>query len=323
MFTDPQRQRKKDRAARTSAMSSRFTSSTHLRRNGRPSPPTAVPQRSGASNAKAAWRSGSPSGWPPFMNGRNISAAIPNGFEKSSRTATAGPSASPPPPWRKCGTRSGSASDHGSAGEMSYEVRLDIFQGPLDLLLYLIKKNDIDIYNIPRPDHPAVPGNPGMDEIVNRTGGGVFFCPHLLLIKSRMLCRRIPRKAPVKMRPWGPPSGPGEAALEYQAFRSGTGSGRPALAGAGRPSAGILPDCLRRNEEETSRGRHRELVVPSGGSFPPWKEELMQINSEKLSVTDRINEILERSGRRDRFRFRVLRADWTPADLSLVPAIWN
>src|SRR3990170_6176740 len=32
---------------------------------------------------------------------------------------------------------------------MAYEIRLDIFEGPLDLLLYLIKKNEIDIYNIP------------------------------------------------------------------------------------------------------------------------------------------------------------------------------
>jgi len=31
----------------------------------------------------------------------------------------------------------------------TYEVKLDIFEGPLDLLLYLIKKNEIDIYNIP------------------------------------------------------------------------------------------------------------------------------------------------------------------------------
>lgn len=28
-------------------------------------------------------------------------------------------------------------------------VKLDIFEGPLDLLLYLVKKNEIDIYNIP------------------------------------------------------------------------------------------------------------------------------------------------------------------------------
>ncbi|MCX5693497.1 MAG: segregation/condensation protein A [Candidatus Omnitrophica bacterium] len=32
---------------------------------------------------------------------------------------------------------------------MSYKVKLDVFEGPLDLLLYLIKKNEIDIYDIP------------------------------------------------------------------------------------------------------------------------------------------------------------------------------
>lgn len=30
-----------------------------------------------------------------------------------------------------------------------YKVELDIFEGPLDLLLYLIKRDEIDIYNIP------------------------------------------------------------------------------------------------------------------------------------------------------------------------------
>src|ERR1700694_4896878 len=29
------------------------------------------------------------------------------------------------------------------------DVRLENFEGPLDLLLYLIKKNDLDIYDIP------------------------------------------------------------------------------------------------------------------------------------------------------------------------------
>ncbi|MFH0839121.1 MAG: segregation/condensation protein A [Candidatus Omnitrophota bacterium] len=32
---------------------------------------------------------------------------------------------------------------------MTYKVKLDIFEGPLDLLLYLIKKEEIDIYDIP------------------------------------------------------------------------------------------------------------------------------------------------------------------------------
>jgi len=32
---------------------------------------------------------------------------------------------------------------------LSYKVKLEVFEGPLDLLFYLIKKNEIDIYDIP------------------------------------------------------------------------------------------------------------------------------------------------------------------------------
>jgi segregation and condensation protein A len=32
---------------------------------------------------------------------------------------------------------------------MSYRVKLDVFEGPLDLLLHLIKKEEVDIYDIP------------------------------------------------------------------------------------------------------------------------------------------------------------------------------
>lgn len=32
---------------------------------------------------------------------------------------------------------------------MTYKVKLDVFEGPLDLLLYLIKKEEVDIYDIP------------------------------------------------------------------------------------------------------------------------------------------------------------------------------
>ena len=30
-----------------------------------------------------------------------------------------------------------------------YKVKLEVFEGPLDLLLYLIKKEEVDIYDIP------------------------------------------------------------------------------------------------------------------------------------------------------------------------------
>ena len=32
---------------------------------------------------------------------------------------------------------------------MSYKVKLDIFEGPFDLLLYLIKKSELNVYDIP------------------------------------------------------------------------------------------------------------------------------------------------------------------------------
>jgi len=34
-------------------------------------------------------------------------------------------------------------------GQTDYEVKLEIFEGPLDLLLHLIKKNEVDIFDIP------------------------------------------------------------------------------------------------------------------------------------------------------------------------------
>ena len=43
--------------------------------------------------------------------------------------------------------------DHGGAGldqvELPYQIRIEQFEGPLDLLLHLIKKNEINIYDIP------------------------------------------------------------------------------------------------------------------------------------------------------------------------------
>jgi segregation and condensation protein A len=34
-------------------------------------------------------------------------------------------------------------------GEQDYKIKLEVFEGPLDLLLYLIKKNEVDVYDIP------------------------------------------------------------------------------------------------------------------------------------------------------------------------------
>ncbi|PKN32627.1 MAG: segregation/condensation protein A [Deltaproteobacteria bacterium HGW-Deltaproteobacteria-19] len=185
---------------------------------------------------------------------------------------------------------------------MSYEVRLDIFQGPLDLLLYLIKKNEIDIYNIPIAliTQQYLETLEWMKSLnLDLAGEYLVLASTLLLIKSRMLL------------PDDSPEGAGEdetgedprqdlvrQLLEYQAFKEA------ALDLDGRPwlerdvfKRGSYPDLPPAGTEEETIAEVGivELVDAFRRVISSLeKEELMQINSEKLSVTDRINEILER-----------------------------
>jgi segregation and condensation protein A len=73
---------------------------------------------------------------------------------------------------------------------MDYEVRLDIFEGPLDLLLHLIRKNEVDIFDIPIAtitDQYLEYIN--LMEALNITLAGDFLvmASTLIHIKSRML----------------------------------------------------------------------------------------------------------------------------------------
>jgi len=73
---------------------------------------------------------------------------------------------------------------------MEYEVKLEIFEGPLDLLLHLIRKNEVDIFDIPiADDYGSVSRVPGSDEGVEHLSGGDFLvmASTLVHIKSRML----------------------------------------------------------------------------------------------------------------------------------------
>ena len=71
-----------------------------------------------------------------------------------------------------------------------YGVDLDIFQGPLDLLLYLIRKEEVDIYDIPIADVTRqflayVDVIQTLD--LEQAGDFVVMAATLMKIKSRML----------------------------------------------------------------------------------------------------------------------------------------
>ena len=78
-----------------------------------------------------------------------------------------------------------------------YKVELDVFEGPLDLLLYLIKKEEVDIYNIPiekvTTQYMEYLNLMRMLDL-NIAGEFIVMAATLMLIKSRMLL-------PVEERP--------------------------------------------------------------------------------------------------------------------------
>jgi segregation and condensation protein A len=73
---------------------------------------------------------------------------------------------------------------------MDYKVKLDIFEGPMDLLLHLIRKNEMDIYDIPI----AVITDQYLEYLdlmkelnINVAGNFLVMASTLIHIKSKML----------------------------------------------------------------------------------------------------------------------------------------
>jgi segregation and condensation protein A len=87
------------------------------------------------------------------------------------------------------------------SGFDSYTVRLDAFEGPMDLLLYLIRKDEVDLHNIPIASiteqyiryvrELEVVGHHRID--IDTAGEFLVMAATLMEIKSRML---MPQEAP-------------------------------------------------------------------------------------------------------------------------------
>ena len=93
-----------------------------------------------------------------------------------------------------------------------YRVELDVYNGPLDLLLYLIKRDELDIYDIPISritqsyiDYVhmlrGLKDADGLD--INVAGDFLVMAATLMEVKSAMLLPRAP--AAEKGEPSAPP----------------------------------------------------------------------------------------------------------------------
>ncbi len=188
---------------------------------------------------------------------------------------------------------------------MSYEIKLEVFEGPFDLLLHLIERNQLNIYDIPI----ALVTDQFLAyiqtmQMLNLTVAGEFLvvAATLMQIKARML---LPKPPPVTLdeteeEEEDPRSELVERLVEYKKFKEA------ALE-------------LRRREEEFSRfyprvgGEFPDQVIapvedPGGGisiwdlleafqavldSFTP-RPELKGMPKEEISIKERMNDILSR-----------------------------
>jgi len=182
-----------------------------------------------------------------------------------------------------------------------YAIKLDIFEGPLDLLLYLIKKNEIDIYNIP----VALITEQYLQYLkmikslnLDLAGEYLVMASTLIHIKSKML---LPEpEEPEEEEEEDPRAELVRQLLEYQAFKeAATNLGeRPLLERDVFTRAAFLPE-----ETEKSTATEEELIEVSIFELIEAfhrlvsridKKELLEIDLEKMSLTDIINDIMER-----------------------------
>lgn len=179
---------------------------------------------------------------------------------------------------------------------MGYEIKLDIFEGPLDLLLYLIKKNEIDIYDIPIAlvtgqylEYMELMKSLNLD----LAGEYLLLASTLIHIKSKMLLppsddetedEEDPREELVRQL------------LEYKAFKEA------ALNLSGMTMLGR--DVFGRDQAVEEGPEKDELPIREVGIFElveafqklvvqKGEEELLAIDVEKISLSDRINEIMD------------------------------
>lgn len=195
---------------------------------------------------------------------------------------------------------------------MSYQIKLEVFEGPMDLLLHLIKKHELDIYEIP----VALITQQYLDyiELMKRldmdiAGDFLVMASTLTQIKSRMLL-------PVPENPDQEDSGLDPRAelvrrlLEYKSFKDAAGSLED------REEAWSQV-CTRPPEPAT------EIDDEQGTLFEPefnlfdllaaLKDVMnrvpdsgLEITAESVSITEKISHILSRLEERESILFTEL-----------------
>ena len=193
-----------------------------------------------------------------------------------------------------------------------YQVHLEIFEGPMDLLVYLIRKHEIDIYDIPI----AMLAEQYLEYVariekldLERAGDFLLMASTLLAIKSRML---LPR-GDVDDEDWEDPRRElVEKIVEYMQFKEIAGHMRRLEDDSTRRAERGWSEVeyFRRSEELEPEidATVNELILAFGRLLlrKPPPEPVHRVAREKVSSSKRVQDIRRLLGEKKRVLFQDL-----------------
>jgi len=197
----------------------------------------------------------------------------------------------------------------------AYKVKLDAFEGPLDLLLHLIRKNEVNVYDIPISlITEQYLGYIELMQELNLDVAGEFLvmASTLIHIKSRML---LPRPDPTQDDE--PGEDPREALvrrlLEHQKYKAAAEMlhERETVRSAQymRPDASVAPVAGDEYEPELEVDLFSLIAAFRGVLERANRRPRMVLPPEQLSIEDRIEQLLGRLSETEACGFEQLFED--------------
>ncbi|HEX2749461.1 MAG TPA: segregation/condensation protein A, partial [Verrucomicrobiales bacterium] len=199
----------------------------------------------------------------------------------------------------------------------NYKVKLDIFEGPLDLLLYLIKKDEVDILdvNIERITRQYIVYLDTFKMLnIDLAGEFIVMAANLMYLKSRML---IPKQVQ-------PPEEEGDEEdprwelirqlIEYKKFKDAAGflSRRQVQMENVYPASPEVPDLKKEDVSGFPELGIFDLIRAFQKVLNRFqKEDLKEIVDDRFTVADKIEHLLVRVLPGERISFLHLFAEAT------------
>ncbi len=179
-------------------------------------------------------------------------------------------------------------------GSFDYEVQLEIFEGPLDLLLHLIRVQEVDIYDIPIAsvtdqylDYLKVM----KDLNINLAGEYLVMAATLIFIKSRMLLPSDPDVSDEGGEAEDPRAELVERLLEHEQFKNAAQMlySRETVELAVWPRGGFE---FAEDEREAVSATVFDLVKAFHRMVEGYKDQItLEVEKETITLQDKIKEL--------------------------------